>query len=261
MTTLSDLYLRVRAQTDTTTAELPDTLINAYLNEAFNRTIAAENLWPFYEQTWELTLPAGQYALTKPGDLNEPGITGLWDVAASFRLQQMDYEKALDVFGGVNGALGGPHAYAMWGNLINLFPAVPFAEDRLYVMIGFRRPKAWSTITASQEPDCDERLHLPLVHYATALAYAREEGTELERTYMERWQKDVEMARQAIMEANRQRPLVMGPHYITPIGRGGRSFGSSATLNPVPATFIVDADGNLVVQDGTPLIYPGRRGT
>lgn len=211
MATLTELYVKVRNQTDTLATELPNDLINQYLREAFDRTIAAENRWPFYEQTWELTLPAGQTFIPLPGNVVKSSILGLWDVDGGWRLRQIKDEQALDHLWYLSySAVNGSFVYTIWANEIRLFPAKTWDEDRQYHLLGWRRPVAWSSLSPSSSPDCDERLHLPLAHYATSLAYAREEDEVLERVYMERWQKDVEMARRAIMEPAHHRPLIMG---------------------------------------------------
>lgn len=232
MATLTELYAKVRSQTDTDSAELPDALLSQYLEEAFNRTIAAENLWPSYEQVWDLTLTAGETTIALPGDVNEPGIIGLWDVANEYRLVLLSFEKGLDFLSNrFSGSAFGPHAYALWAGEIKLFPAgLTFSEDKEYKLYGYRRAAAWPT-SSSGSPDCDERLHLALAHYATALAYAREEDEVLERNYMERWQRDVEMARQAIMDANRQRPLVMGPHFAPVVGSPSGTYNPGVVIN------------------------------
>ena len=58
-----------------------------------------------------------------------------------------------------------------------------------------------------------------MANYAIALAYIQQEDPEMERVYMERWLKDVEMARMVIMETAYHRPLTMGPRYTTRIGQ------------------------------------------
>lgn len=221
MTTLAELYNKVRNQTDTQPGELPDALLNDYLHEAFNRTIAAENMWPFYEQVWDITLPAGERLIDLTGlGVNEPTITALFDVENQFRLTQMDLEKATDYYQTKVSPVTsfGPTVYALWAGEIIFYPISNFEEDKAYRLVGYRYPVAWTNLTDSDAPDCDERLHLALAHYATALSYAREEDVNMERNYMERWQRDVEIARTAIMEANRQRPLIMGPRFVSPIG-------------------------------------------
>jgi hypothetical protein len=231
MATLGELYNRVRVQTDTISSELPDNLINNYLHEAFERTIAAENLWPFFEQVWEIPLPVGVSAPILPDAVNETGITAFIDDDHGFRLKLTDFESALDIWGGQSsGAVA--HEFSLWTNQIRLWPStMTHQTDKTYSLYGFRHPVQWSTLSINDTPDCDERLHLPLAHYAIALAYAREEDPGLERNYMERWQKDVEMIRRAIMQPNQMRPIVMGPHRITPIGRGGLSDSYAITIN------------------------------
>ena len=77
---LSDLRNYVRTQTQTIQSELPDSTVDLYLQEAFNRTVAYENQWPSYEKTWELTQLAGSATIDQPGDINVPAITGLYKV-------------------------------------------------------------------------------------------------------------------------------------------------------------------------------------
>lgn len=222
MTTLAELYERVRAQTETSDTELSDARINQFLEEAFNRTIAGDNQWPFYEETWTLTQGIGDSTLTLPADCNQPGIVSLFDVTNNHRLEMIDYGTAEDLFLGL-ATTGTPAYFSLWGGLIQLWPAVTYTATHSYRLRGFRRAVAWSTLGAGSEPDCDERLHIALSHYAIALAYAQQEDEVLETTYMTRWQRDVEMARQAIMEPTRHSPVRMGPQFSGTVGYG-RSF-------------------------------------
>ena len=50
---LTQLTEFVWAQTDTSDFDLPAATVASYIDEAFDRTIAGENRWPFYEKTWE----------------------------------------------------------------------------------------------------------------------------------------------------------------------------------------------------------------
>ena len=211
MTSLSDLYQYVRVQTQTQADELPDATINAYLQQAFERTIAAHNSWPFYEQTWFITQPAGSATADLPGDVVESRIITLVS-PEGYRLQMVAPETALLAYGSAP-STAYPREYSLWGDKIMFWPEQSHADDRSYVLFGFRRPAAWSGLLPAESPDCDERLHLPLASYAIALAYAQQEDEVLETTYMARWQNDVEMAAKAIMEPAHRRPLTMGPHY------------------------------------------------
>jgi hypothetical protein len=97
--------------------------------------------------------------------------------------------------------------YSIWGNELFLWPAATYTDPVNYRLRGYRYAPLW--LDVNQEPDCDPRLHLPLTHYAVALAYAQQEDEVLEATYMARWQADVEMAHRAIMDPVHHRPLTM----------------------------------------------------
>lgn len=221
MATLAELRSKVRSQTQTTDAILTDSEVDSWLQEAFDRTIAAENQWPFYEYTWSLTLTAGSSTIAMPTSpsVEASGIVSLVDSTANARLVMVDHEWAENWYTTNPITVGTAVHYSIWADTIHFWPVTDFADDHTISLRGFRRPSDWIADGASAEPDCDSRLHLALANYAIALAYIQQEDESLERVYMERWQKDVEMAHGAIMEPGRHRPLTMGPRYITPIGR------------------------------------------
>ena len=219
MTTIAELRTYVRRQTETTSAELSDPTIDDYLQEAYNRTIAAENQWPFFEETWTLTQTAGNNFITLPTDVAD--IMSLVDLDNdNFRLTMIDYESAENDYWGVQPGSGYAVEFSVWKDVVYLWPQVTFDANRSYRLRGYRDDTDWLAGPSTTEPDCDVRLHLPLAHYAIALAYAKQEDETLERTYMERWQKDVEMARQAIMDPAHHRPLMMGPRRWRRVGSG-----------------------------------------
>lgn len=222
MATLSELREKVRSQTQTTNTELSDSEIDSWLQEAFNRTIAAQNQWPFFESTWNLTLVAGDSTVALPTSpaVDHNGIMSLVDTESGDRLKMVDYAWAEDAYTGSTVSPVGYIVYfSIWGDTIYLWPSPDFSENRTLRLRGFRRPADWIASGASAEPDCDERLHLALANYAISLAYAQQEDPELENVYMQRWQRDVEIAVRQIMEPAHHRPLMMGPRIINAIGR------------------------------------------
>jgi hypothetical protein len=205
MTTLDDLRTIVRTQTQTSNADLPDPTIDVYLQQAFERTVNGETLWPFYEQTWQLTLTAGKSEMDLAGDVNQAGIMALYDTVRNFRLQMVGHETADDHFVGPQVGTTVPVMFSLWGGKVVLWPRSTLSTDHTYMLRGYRRPLVW--LTTANEPDCDARLHMALSHYAVALAYAQQEDDQLELTYMDRWQRDAEAARRAIMDPRHHRPL------------------------------------------------------
>jgi hypothetical protein len=139
-----------------------------------------------------------------------------------------DNETAEDRYfrSSTSGSISGPTSappieFSLWNQIIYLWPRKEYTEDREYQLRGHRDPTYTWLTQPLLEIDCSARLHLPLAHYAIALAYAQQEDDVLEDQYMSRWQRDVEIAREAIMTPAQDRPLVFGPQTITPIGANG----------------------------------------
>jgi len=239
---LSDLRDYVRRQTSTVPSELPDATIDAFLREAFTRTNSQENQWPWLEKTWLLQQDAGKATIPLPNDVNVPGITGLFlleggplptpDARIEYRVDLRSHSEAATMYG--TGTVGTTRyvAFSVWERTIHLWPRILPPAGRGWSLTGFRTTTDWIAEGPSAQPDCDPRLHQALAHYAIALAYAQQEDDTLENVYMQRWQLDVQAARNAIMEPSQDRPLVMGPHHVSPIGvrRPGR-FGGLFTIN------------------------------
>lgn len=228
---LNQLRQYVWNQTDTTALDLPSETIDSYLDEAFNRTIAAESAWPFYQQTWELTVAPGDAGVDLPSDVNLPGVLSVVEQPRGALLEYIGSEEAERRFSTQEYGAGPSRYFSIWNNRLRLWPLSRSDEPREVILRGFRKPL--TTFSASTgEVDADGRLHRPLAHYAIALAYAREEDEVLERTYMERWQRDVEMARKAIMESIRNRPVVMHGNWPRTRGRIGSYTPSTIIINP-----------------------------
>lgn len=220
---LTQLTDYVWKQTDTTEFDLPATTIASYIDEGFQRTIAAENAWPFYEKTWDVTIIADGTTATIDGEVNIPTVISLVSVDDyKYKLQQIEQVEAERKFGLLPTTSGRPYFYSFWERNIHFWPITTTDTNRQFVMRGYRHPV--NTFAADGEVDADPRLHKPLAHYAVALAYAQQEDEALETVYMSRWQRDVELARKAIMDPSSNRPIVMyGNFPRTPVGgyRGG----------------------------------------
>lgn len=222
---LSDLRSYVRTQTQTTSSELPNATIDIYLREAFDRTMAEENRWPFFQKEWEITLDAGETSFSIPGDVNKPGIVAL-RLGNEYSVELMDHVTAEELLGGEGVVRARPARWSIWGDTGYFWPQVNFATDTTWTLSGYRLPADWIADGDAAEPDCDERLHRALAHFAIGRAYAQQEDEVLEQASMERWGNDVAAVIEQIMRPTRSRPHIMGRRFITPIGRrGGHGYG------------------------------------
>jgi hypothetical protein len=204
MATLQELRNLVRTQLELDPEDLPNEQIDWYLREAFQRTIQTEQLWPFYAQTWTVESD-GDGGIDVPAEL--AAIMSLVDVSTGSRLIFISQELGEQSFYG-DSAGGIPQFFSLWGPRLFLWSRPTAA--RTYSLRGFRRSTDW--IGNGEDPtvvvDADDRLHLPLVHYAASMYKAFEEDEVMEQVYLARWNDGVERARRDIMRPQHSRPLV-----------------------------------------------------
>lgn len=203
----------VRAQMDVDDRDLPDSILNVYLQESFDRTMLFTNMWPRNEMLWQLSKVANATSVTLPADLSIPTILSVVGLDDGFRLVQIDQESAEQHFG-LNTNTGKPAYFSIWGGELYLWPQVTTETTYDLILRGYRQP-VW-TNAASTIPDIDPRLHASLAYFALGLAYAKEEDEVMEGIYMARWTRDVGQAAKMILEPSHNRPLVM--HGGAPIG-------------------------------------------
>jgi hypothetical protein len=203
---LQQLRDAIRTQLDMDEEELPNALLDSYLQEGYTRTIAMENRWPFFETVWPVG-STGTTTIDIPPDCNASQITTLIDDVTGYRLMQVSNEIAEDNFV-ASATITQPIYYTIWGSQITLWPHYS-GDPRSFTLRGYRLERNWIGDGAGAEVDADPRLHMLLVHYAIALAYAQQEDEVLEDTYMKRWQSSYLAAHNAICAPRHHRPVIM----------------------------------------------------
>jgi hypothetical protein len=211
---VQELRTFTRQQMDVDDRDLPDPILNIYLQEAFDRTMLFTNQWPRNETIWPLSRVANVLTITLPADLNPTTIISVVGLDDGYPLVQMSQEWAESHFLVRSDTAGKPAYYSLWGGEMYLWPYVRAEDTYDIILRGYRQP-VWSD-AASTVPDLDPRLHVVLAYYALALAYAKEEDEVMEGIYMARWQRDTAQAVKMITEPNHSRPMVM--HGGSPIG-------------------------------------------
>src|SRR5262245_10837719 len=151
--------------------ELPDTLLNPYFQEAFDRTMAADNRWPRYEKTWVVSKVPDVATISLPADVNPPGILSVLSLADGYRLVAINHENAEDLFTpSTMIGTGSPVYFSVWAGQMYLWPNLDNTVSADFQLRGYRQP-VWTT-GASDIPDIDARLHLTLCYEVMSLVYA-----------------------------------------------------------------------------------------
>ena len=199
-------YIRQHLEVDD--EELPNTILDVYLRDAFERTLAADNRWPKHEATWELTRLVDEDSVALPPECLLPSIMSVKDVDRGYRLAQMTHENAEDSFSTINGpATGLPIYYSLWARRLYLWPNPEASVEYPLLMRGYSQP-VWSA-EASAVPALHESLHLAMCYYAMSLAYAAQEDEILEGVYLSRWDRDVRQQVKMLLQPPTHRPLVL----------------------------------------------------
>jgi hypothetical protein len=218
-------YVRDHLELDE--ADLPDQLLNVYLQEAFDRTMAFTNEWPRNEAVWSLAKVPGTLTITLPADVSVPGILSVVEADRSYKLVSIVHENAEYQFGTVQGeGERAPMYYSLWMGQMYLWP-LPGTDQAVNLTLrGYRQP-VWDN-AASAIPDLDPRLHVTLCYFAMALVHAGQEDEVMEGVYLARWQRDLTQQLRTIMQPVGNKPLVMHG------GSGVGGYPSFVIVPPLP---------------------------
>tara|TARA_R110002126_G_scaffold143371_2_gene289567 strand:- start:483 stop:1178 length:696 start_codon:yes stop_codon:yes gene_type:complete len=213
---LADVRTMVRDISDLDTTDVPNSIIDNAVKEAFQRIVALERRYPKYQESYTFNTVANQrpYTISTIGDIRE--IISLVDTSsAGARLTMIPYDNAEEIWLGNTDTASRPYFYAMWDGALHLYPK----PDAVYSITvrAYRNPVyTWLTNT-SQAIDLDEWFHILLAYFALARVYQRQEDPELSAMYMRSFEEGVAMARRDLMKTPSARPLLMsgGRQYPT----------------------------------------------
>ena len=213
---LADVRTMVRNISDLDSVDLPNSIIDNAVKEAFQRIIALERRWLKYQETYTFNTVASQrpYTISTIGDIRE--VISLVDTSsAGSRLTMIPYDNAEDIWLGNTDVPSRPYFYAIWDAQLHLYPK----PDAVYTITlrAYRNPVyTWLTNT-SEAIDLDEWFHILLAYFVLARVYQRQEDPELSAMYLRSFEEGVAMARRDLMKTPSARPLLMsgGRQYPT----------------------------------------------
>jgi len=169
----------VREYFDLDITELPDSLVDIFLNDGFRRAKRATPRWTFYEFTGSFQTTADVAAYTISGvNLNLLSIDRL--VGENFDLDWLDPTTAEAMWLPEVETSGQPYRYSIWGNAIRLWPK----PDRVYdIFVRGYKQATWAA-DAGAEPDIPEEFHELIGAWAVSQAAAQQDdpaGAQLHR--------------------------------------------------------------------------------
>ena len=214
--TLTQLRTQVRNMVDLDETDLPDSIIDQFAREGFQRIYALERRWPILQETYTFNTVANQreYTISTIGDIRE--IISVVDTSTQgARLNLIDYNEAEGIWLGNLDVASRPYFYSFWDKKLQLW-AKP---DIVYPMTvrAFRNPVYTWLSNVNEAIDLDEWFHAILPYFIIARVYQRQEDSDLSAMYMRSFDEGVAFARRDLMKASSAQPVVMsgGKQYPT----------------------------------------------
>ena len=214
--TLTTLRSQVRSMADLDEVDLPDSIIDQFAREGFQRIYSLERRWPWLQESYTFNTVANQreYTISTIGDIREI-ISVIDSSTAGARLTLIPYDNAEEIWLGNTDVASRPYFYSFWNQKLQLW-AKP---DAVYPMVvrAYRNPVyTWLTNT-SEVIDLDEWFHALLPYFVLARVYQRQEDAQLSQMYMNSFEEGVGLARRDLMKASSAQPVIMsaGRQYPT----------------------------------------------
>jgi len=213
---LADVRTTVRDISDLDATDIPNSIIDNAVKEAFQRIVALERRYPKYQESYTFNTVANQraYTLSAIGDIRE--IISLVETSSSgSRLTMIPYDNAEEIWLGNTDTASRPYFYAIWDGALHLYPK-PDAVYNITVR-AYRNPVYTWLSNTNEAIDLDEWFHVLLAYFALARVYQRQEDPELSQMYMRSFEEGVAMARRDLMKTPSARPLLLsgGRQYPT----------------------------------------------
>ena len=214
--TLTTLRAQVRDMADLDETDLPNSLIDQFAREGFQRIYALERRWPILQETYTFNTVANQraYTISTIGDIRE--IISVVDTSAQgARLTLIDFNEAEETWLGNLDVASRPYFYAFWDKQLLLW-AKP---DAVYPMTvrAFRNPVYTWLTDITESIDLDEFFHAILPYFVLARVYQRQEDAQLAAMYLGTFEEGVAIAKRDLMKASSAQPVIMsgGRQYPT----------------------------------------------
>ncbi len=214
--TLTQLRTQVRNMVDLDETDLPDSIVDQFAREGFQRIYSLERRWPYLQETYSFNTVANQreYTISTIGDIRE--IISVVDTSQSgARLTLIPYDNAEEIWLGNTDVPSRPYFYSFWDKKLLLW-AKPDAIYPITVR-AYRNPLYTWLSDASLTIDLDEWFHALLPYFVIARVYQRQEDSDLSAMYMRSFEEGVGLARRDLMKASSAQPVIMsaGRQYPT----------------------------------------------
>jgi hypothetical protein len=209
--TLPDLRGFVRDHLDLDPTELPDSLLDRFIADGFNRIDNYSRVWTFRAVEYTLSTVAGAQAYNVANRATPPRVDSIAkplqqvvDVRGPrFGLVPRDHRQMRSAFRTTNAQQSEPRYFTMFGENVYLWPT-PNAVYALTVT-GYRLPDDW--MASSLAPDLPEEFHELVGWWALNRAYGHQDDPEMANFYRQEFDTEVKSRARRYVTGNQSQPM------------------------------------------------------
>ena len=196
----------VRGHLDIDTEDLPDVVLDIFIQEGSNRIDRAEKRWPFRAARWTYSTVAAtdEVPFTSIG-------TGVREIKAikgpRWNLTWVGTDLADWAWPENTTQSSEPTHFYVEDGTLYLFP-VPDGAYTLQVR-GYATQTDWIAAGAGAEPDFPSELHNTVALWALAKAYAQQDDPEMAQLYERQFADELNLYRRMLNDTPAPQPLVL----------------------------------------------------
>lgn len=215
---LGELRTWVRDQLDLDTTDLPNSILDIYIQDGADRIFMQEGRWPFYQDTWTMPTVASttDYAIDSRVSRIET-LRGESEEMIWYGRDEADWKYALD-----DTTTGEPNAWSQWDDQIRVYPT----PDAVYTITirGYRKMTDWygDGTDDTVEPDVPAELQRAVGMWAIAQAYLREEDTGMYIIWVDTFTDELDKFQKRLKTETPAHPMILGGKNLR--RRGSRGF-------------------------------------
>lgn len=209
--TLQNIRDQVRNTVELDTTDIPDSLIDLFVQEGYDHIVHAEHRWIFYETNFTFTCVPGQRAYAF-SDI-DPTLEVLDGVEHdSWMCMPIAHQLAQGQYAGST-VLGTPTNFSVWADSMYLWPTP--SEARTITVRGYRKPTDWIARGSGATPDLPESFHPLLVLWALHRTYMQQDDMQMGQVLRQMFTEQFRNLRNDYTQALFPEPSIMGATHGT----------------------------------------------
>lgn len=209
--TLQQIRDQVRTTVELDSTDIPDSILDLFIQEGYDHIVHAEHRWIFYEDNFTFDTVTGQRSYTFASI--DPTLEVLDGVEhSSWMLLPIAHQLAQGQYAG-SSVSGTPTNFSVWADSIYLWPTP--SEVRTVTVRGYRKPSDWIAGGAGATPDLPDAFHPLLVLWALHRAYLQQDDAQMGQMLRQMFNEQFRNLRNDYTQALFPEPSIMGATHGT----------------------------------------------